>query len=315
MSYFLGVDTSNYTTSVALYDSDTGEIRQQKLLLPVAPGQAGLRQSDAVFHHTRQLPQMLEALCPQPVALQGVGVSARPRNADDSYMPCFLCGQGFARGLCAVCGVRLFETSHQVGHILAALYSADALHLLKAPFLAFHVSGGTTDCVLCEPDSQLLLKVTPVSTSLDLKAGQAVDRVGLLLGLRFPCGVALEQLAMQSTRHFRIRPVLRDGNCCLSGLENQCAQMLQKGESPADIARFCLCSISETILEMTRAAQTMRGALPLVYAGGVMSDRLIQDRLAEQVSAHFAAPAFSCDNAAGTALFAALSSRKESEAS
>lgn len=196
MAQILGIDTSNYTTSAALLDLETGEVHQEKQLLPVKVGEVGLRQSDAVFHHTRQLPELLERLRPflenNPVC--GVSVSTRPRNVDGSYMPCFLTGMGTARAVAAVSGVPLYETSHQVGHVLAALYSAGKLGEREKPFLAFHVSGGTTDSLYCEPDADMALKITPCGTSLDLKAGQAIDRVGLMLGLQFPCGKALEQL-------------------------------------------------------------------------------------------------------------------------
>ena len=172
MAVFLGLDTSNYTTSCALYDSEARTVRQQKQLLPVRSGEKGLRQSDAVFHHTVQLPALLEKLeLPQNIA--GIGVSVRPRNVEGSYMPCFLVGEGVARALGAALHVPVYRTSHQIGHILAALYSADKPELAGQRFLAFHVSGGTTDCVLCEPDAADHLRITPVSGSLDLKAGSS----------------------------------------------------------------------------------------------------------------------------------------------
>lgn len=308
MPVFLGLDTSNYTTSCALYDSDANAVVQQKQLLPVKPGERGLRQSDAVFHHTVQLPALIETLG-IPGEIAGIGVSTRPRSVDGSYMPCFLVGEGTARMLGAAMHVPVFRTSHQIGHILAALFSAGQLGLLHEPFLAFHVSGGTTDCVLCEPDAENgdFLHVTPISGSLDLKAGQAVDRVGVMMGLDFPCGIALEQLALQSRMQVRYKPTMREGSCCLSGLENQCRRMLDQGQAHEDVARFCLIAVSEVILEMTRCAIAQCGELPVLYAGGVMSDVLIRERL-EDRRRYFAAPEFSCDNAAGTAIFGALRS-------
>ena len=220
-------------------------------------------------------------------------------------MPCFLTGVGTARAVAAVTGVPLYETSHQVGHVLAALYSAGKLGACEKPFLAFHVSGGTTDSLYCEPDEQAALKITPCGTSLDLKAGQAIDRVGLMLGLQFPCGKALEQLAMQSRKPFRIKPVIRGVDCCLSGLENQCRKKLEQGEPPADIARFCLMTVAETVIAMTKAAQERHGKLPVLYAGGVMSNQLIRPLLAANAECWFAAPEFACDNAAGVAVYGA----------
>jgi N6-L-threonylcarbamoyladenine synthase len=202
--------------------------------------------------------------------------------------------------------VPVYRTSHQIGHILAALYSADALSLLRLPFLAFHVSGGTTDCVRCLPDAGELLRTIPEAASLDLKAGQLIDRVGVMLGLSFPCGASLEQLAMQSVNTYCYKPTMKGADCCLSGLENQCAKALADGWNPCDIAKFCLTAVSEVLLEMTRRVLAEGGICPVVYAGGVMSDRIIQDRLRSVPDAVFAQPQFSCDNAVGTAVYAAI---------
>ena len=311
MPEFLGIDTSNYTTSAAVYVSGENRIYQTKKLLPVREGELGLRQSDAVFHHTKQLPEMIEKLFSGNIlgAPRVVTASARPRNTEGSYMPCFLCGEGFARSYSAVTGARLYTTSHQVGHILAALYSADRLDLVREPFIAFHVSGGTTDCLLCEPDEEEVLRITEIGTSLDLKAGQAVDRVGVMLGLCFPCGAELEKLVAAADRHYKVKPVLKDGSCCLSGVENKCRSMLEKGETPGNIAAYCLDNIAETVIAMTAYAVENRGELPLVFAGGVMSDVIIRDRIISRFpSASFAQPQFSCDNAAGVAIYGYLKS-------
>lgn len=309
MPEFLGIDTSNYTTSAAVYVSEENRIYQAKKLLPVKDGELGLRQSDAVFHHTKQLPDMIEQLfnCNPAEKPAAVTASARPRNAEGSYMPCFLCGEGFARSLASVEKIPLYTTSHQIGHILAALYSADRLNLVNQRFIAFHVSGGTTDCLLCEPDRDNVLNITEIGTSLDLKAGQAVDRVGIMLGLGFPCGMELEKLASAADKHFKVKAVIRDGSCSLSGVENKCRDMFRKGEKPENTAAYCLDFIAETIIAMTSHAVEAYGNLPLIFAGGVMSDVIIRDRIISHFpQASFAAPQFSCDNAAGTAIYGYL---------
>lgn len=307
MPEYLGLDTSNYTTSCAVLDGSTRIIRQEKRLLPVKSGEAGLRQSDAVFHHTKQLPYLMEKLMPDKLnSLSAIGVSVRPRNIEGSYMPCFLCGETLARGIGAVTGAKIYATSHQTGHILAALYSAGRLSLIEKPFLAFHVSGGTTDCLLCEPDGESLIKITELGTSLDLKAGQAVDRVGLMMGLQFPCGKALEELAVKSDRKWKIKPVIKDGSCCLSGLQNQCEKLLSDGVSYEDTALYCLRAVEAAVSAMTEAALLKTGDIPVIYAGGVMSNKLIRSVLEERFGAYFAEPQFSCDNAAGTAVYAAI---------
>lgn len=307
----LGIDTSNYTTSAALYDTVSGEVRQEKLLLPVKSGELGLRQSDAVFHHTKQLPIVMGKLFDDTAQVpDAVGVSVRPRNTDGSYMPCFLCGEGLAESVSAVDKIPLYKTSHQIGHILAALYSAKKLELADERFIAFHVSGGTTDCLLVQPDGENILNITEIGTSLDLKAGQAVDRVGVMLGLQFPCGKQLEDLAKKSGKKFKINSALRDGSCCLSGVENKCGKMLAEGVLPEDTAMYCLQYIYSAIRGMTLYALEKHGKLPIVFAGGVMSDKIIRKQLESEFDAYFAEPEFSCDNAAGTAIFAALQLRK-----
>lgn len=311
MPEFLGIDTSNYTTSAAVYVSQENKIYQTKKLLPVKEGELGLRQSDAVFHHTRQLPEILEQLCSEYDfgGVSAVTASVAPRNESGSYMPCFLCGESFARSFAALEKIPFFASYHQTGHILAALYSADCLDLVKEKFIAFHVSGGTTDCLLCEADCESVLKITQLGTSLDLKAGQAVDRAGVMLGLRFPCGAELERLAQNADRSFKVKPVVKGGDCCLSGLENKCRGMLENGESRENIARYCLDFIAETVVLMTEAAVNSYGNLPLIFAGGVMSDMIIRERIISRFkNAKFAAPEFSCDNAAGAAIFGFLKS-------
>lgn len=314
MPDFLGIDTSNYTTSVAVYRSGENTIFQSKRLLPVKDGELGLRQSDAVFHHTKQLPEMIENVynfssLRNPCA---VSASVRPRNIDGSYMPCFLCGEGLARSLSAIGKIPFYATSHQVGHILAGLYSADRLSLVNEKFIAFHVSGGTTDCLLCEPDKDDVLKISEVGTSLDLKAGQAVDRVGLMLGLGFPCGAELEKIACKSGRNFKAKAVMKGADCCLSGLENKCRKMLDNGESPEDTAKYCLDFIAETVMAMTAEAVRNYGNLPLVFVGGVMSDKIIRRKIISRFGkASFAEPSFSCDNASGVAIYGYLKSSRK----
>ncbi|MDD6174465.1 MAG: peptidase M22 [Firmicutes bacterium] len=303
MSCVLGIDTSNYTTSAALYDSESNAMLQQKMLLPVREGALGLKQSDAVFHHTQQLPQVLKKLFAgtgrKPDA---VSVSVRPRDQEGSYMPCFTVGAGTASAIASAFSLPLTECSHQHGHLAAALYSCGKLEWVHRRFLAFHVSGGTTDALLVEPDAEKVFSPHLAASSLDLKAGQAVDRVGVMLGLRFPAGRELDRLARQSTAEFRIRPTLRGCDCSLSGIENQCKKMQQQGEAPADIAKFCIESVCAALDMMTERLLQKYGKLPLVFAGGVMSNSIISARLGEKYGASFAAPEFSCDNAAGVAL-------------
>ncbi|MGN0620697.1 MAG: peptidase M22 [Porcipelethomonas sp.] len=311
MPEFLGIDTSNYTTSAAVFDSESGEIRHKRKLLPVKEGQAGLRQSDALFHHVNQLSEVACGLLSDLSDLRGIGVSAFPRYAENSYMPCFLAGKTSAELLSSLSGAELFYTSHQTGHIMAALYSFGGFDLMNREFLAFHVSGGTTECLLCRPDEEQIISAKLFSSTLDLKAGQAVDRSGLMLGLKFPCGQELEKLAGKSSKTFNVRPSMKGRNCSLSGLENMCRKMIDDGADKCDTAKFCLTYIGETLLKMTDEAVSELGNIPIVFAGGVMSDLLIKNIIRKKYDAYFAEPEFSCDNAAGTAIIAAEKYRRK----
>lgn len=308
MSRILGIDTSNYATSVAVFDSDNGGIIKSRRLLPVKEGELGLRQSDAVFHHTKQFSQVicdLKGCCSQ---LEGVSVSIKPRWVEGSYMPCFLVGEAIGESIAVTHNCDVYKTSHQVGHILAGLYSCDKLDLLKnnKPFLAFHISGGTTDLLLCTPDKEQVLITEEIAHSLDLKAGQLIDRVGIMLGLQFPCGIELEKLASRSNKTFKIKPTLKGNDCCLSGGENLCRKMIEKGETKEDTALFSLMYVYEAIRGMTLLAKEKYGDLDILYVGGVMSDKIISDKLNSELNGFFAKPDFSCDNASGVALFGAI---------
>lgn len=304
---FLGIDTSNYTTSFAFYDGQ--ELTQSKKLLPVKEGEKGIRQSDAVFHHTKAYPQLLgELLSKTGNNIKAVGVSVTPTTQIGSYMPCFLVGEGAATAIAASLNVPLFKFSHQQGHIAAALFSANKTELLNERFLAFHVSGGTTDLVLCEPDDGGIFKTTPFSSSSDLKAGQAVDRIGVKMGLAFPAGQGIEALALKSGKAYKNKIKLTDGKCSLSGLQNKCEKMLLDGEAQEDVAKYLLTYIADCVLAMTEFALNELGELPVVYAGGVMSNSIIQKYLSERnKNSFFAEPQLSCDNAAGIAFLACKS--------
>lgn len=324
---WVGFDTSNYTTSAAACTTDgDGEITviaNCKCPLPVAEGARGLRQSDAVFAHVKNLPTVVRDL--RGILEEGnyrvaaVGVSATPRDAADSYMPCFLTGIIAAESFAAGSGTEVYRFSHQSGHIMAALYSSGALSegkLLTDDFLAFHVSGGTTEAVVAHP-REGGFDVEIVGYGADLHAGQVIDRVGVMMGLDFPCGKALEELAVQNTKPLpQIKTSVKEGICHLSGLENQAAALWKQTADPALVAAYTLTTIGKSLRKMTDQLQTKRfeqgeKPLPAVYAGGVMSNKFIRPILTKGAGwkVYFSEPAFSADNAAGTAILAALASR------
>lgn len=305
---YLGFDTSNYTTSVALYFPDENRIVHRKKLLPVKEGEKGLRQSDAVFHHTVQLSEITESLFDEvKPEIDGVGASAFPRMAEGSYMPCFLVGLNTAKILSSSLSKNVKITSHQNGHIVAALFSADSLRLLKERFIAFHISGGTTEALLVEPDEDEVIKCTLIASSLDLKAGQAIDRAGVMMGLRFPCGAEMDILSRESDRTFgKVKVYSKGKDISLSGLENKCKKLFDEGESKADISKFCFHYICSALETMTDKILEEYGNLPILYSGGVMSNSLIKERLTKKYGGLFATPEFSSDNAAGVAILTYL---------
>lgn len=305
---FLGIDTSNYTTSIAVYDTEKGVVQNLKQLLDVKQGQRGLRQSDAVFSHTVNLPQLIRQLDADMSLIEAVGVSTRPRDAEGSYMPCFLAGKAVAEGIAKALDKPLFTFSHQAGHIAAALYSAGKLPLRHERFIAFHFSGGTSEAVLCTPSDDTVFACEAVAASLDLKAGQAIDRAGVMLGLKFPAGRELDALARLSNKSYNIRPPFKGYDPSISGLENRCKKMLDSGESREDIARYAVDFVRCVVDKMSADCRARFGDIPLIYAGGVMSNSIISEYISKKFGGSFAAPEFSSDNAAGTAVLAAIRS-------
>lgn len=303
---YIGFDTSNYTTSVALFDGKN--VVNKKKLLTVKQGERGLRQSEAVFQHTVNMPELISEL-KFDEKIDAVGVSTRPRNIDKSYMPCFLVGVNNAVSFSKSLGVDLYKTSHQIGHILSALYSVDRLDLINERFIAFHVSGGTTEALLVEPDENEIIKATVIAQSLDLKAGQAIDRTGVLLGLTFPCGKKLDEMSLKCEKEFRHRLSFKNLDCSLSGVENKVKNMVGN-TNENEIAKFVITYIADTIDKMTENIIDKYGNLPLVFAGGVMSNTIINERISKKYNAYFAKPELSCDNAVGIAIYAYLKDKK-----
>lgn len=307
---YLGIDTSNYATSVAIYNAETQKIDASvKLVLEVQPDHLGLRQSDAVFAHTKNVPVAYRQLAEQTDIhhMSAVGVSAKPRDAEDSYMPCFLTGIGAAKLVADTRNIPLFSFSHQAGHIMSALYGTGFAQERKKQFIAFHLSGGTTDTMLCDLDGAAL-KIERIASSMDAYAGQIVDRIGSKLGLPFPAGQMLSEIATQSDTKDCAKPVLKGLDCCLSGLENQCIKRILDGYDNAYVARYCLNSIAEIVTRIVDKLIILYGSdMDIIFAGGVMSSCIIRDALRSSFDhVYFCEPAWlSGDNAVGIAILAA----------
>ncbi len=302
---YVGFDTSNYTTSAAVCSEEGEVLANLRLPLPVAEGERGLRQSDAVFSHTRNLAPICRELrdAVRGIEIRAVGCSARPRSAEGSYMPCFLAGISAATAFAAAIGVPVYEFSHQDGHVMAAAYSSGASEsLLRAPFVAFHVSGGTTEMLRVTPSNDSF-SVELLGGTADLHAGQAIDRVGVMMGMRFPCGRELESAAAENTQKVPAPKISVEGGVChFSGLENLSQKLWRETEDKALVSAFVLEYCAKTLKKLTDHIDSLDPDLPVVYAGGVMSNRYLQSVLSKRKNTYFAEPSFSADNAAGIAL-------------
>lgn len=303
----LGFDTSNYTTSIAYYSEQC--VRSCARLLPVKEGALGLRQSDALFHHVTRLPELAKDLFSEVdiSSVRAIGVSNRPRDVEGSYMPCFLAGESQAIVMAEALKLPLYRFSHQQGHIAAAVWSAGRMDLLDTPHLAWHLSGGTTELLLVQPEAYAP-KAERIGGTEDISAGQLIDRTGKLLGQAFPAGKAIDALSRQTDSKEFFRVKLRGLEFSFSGLQNKTEQYFEKTASAEDTAQYALRSVIEAVLAVTRQACKQYPGLPVVFSGGVASNSLLRE-LAREFDPIFAKPEFSTDNAMGTAILAARQER------
>ncbi len=311
----IGLDTSCYTTSAAAVTVDGQVIASSRKLLPVPEGQRGLRQSEMVFIHTKQLPERMQEVAEAVKGRKVVAVCASryPRDDENSYMPAFQVGDAQARSLAAVLGVPCFACSHQRGHIHAAM--VDSGVNTQMPMLAVHLSGGTTE-VLSYTGDQLKL----LGGSLDLHAGQLVDRTGVTLGLPFPAGPHLEALALQGKSE-ALLPTSMDPSglwCHLSGAETQVQRWISMGTMPREnIAMEVYDLLARTVARLVLQAGRTAGISQVLIAGGVASSKLFRPLVTERIHKKdmgfhvcFGKPEYSGDNAVGVALIGAAAYRR-----
>ena len=297
----IGFDTSNYTTSIAFFDGTDGVNCSR--LLPVKPGELGLRQSDAVFSHTKSLPELSGRLFSHVKGneIGAIAVSTRPRAVEGSYMPCFMVGYSHAKMLADSCGVPLFEVSHQQGHVAACLWSAGRLDLMDKPHLAWHLSGGTTELLLVEPDGKNV-KCTRIGGTTDISAGQLIDRTGVMLDLPFPAGKHVDALSKEASNTDVFKVKCTGLEFSLSGVQNKVQQYAQSN-APAETAAYALRCVCNAVLAATKNAQKAYPGLEVVFSGGVASNSMLR-QVMEPMGAVFSQPQFSTDNAMGVAVLA-----------
>ena len=306
----IGFDTSNYRTSVAAVTLDGEILVNHRELLPVTSGERGLRQSDAVFAHIRQLRNSEEAL---REALKGsriaaVAASTRPRDGETSYMPVFQVGYTAGSLLAAALNVPFYETTHQRGHLAAAMAGTGLEK--EERLLAVHLSGGTTDLLVMDADS-----VTQIGGSADLHAGQLVDRAGVAMGLPFPSGEELEELAALGHSEARLGCSMEDRDlvCHLSGAETKVQQWIRDGSLPReDVAREIYDLLARTLVRMLKAGTEKTGIRKALVTGGVAASALLRQLMEQRrmktrgcPDIVFGRPEMSGDNAAGVAMIGA----------
>ena len=296
----IGIDTSNYTSSIAFFDGESGVNCSR--LLPVRPGELGLRQSDAVFAHIKSLPDLSGRLFSNAEVgkITAVGVSTRPRAVEGSYMPCFMVGYSHAKLLSDALGVPLIEVSHQQGHVAASLWSAGHLELMDEPHLAWHLSGGTTELLLVEPEGKNV-KCTKIGGTTDISAGQLIDRTGVMLDLPFPAGKHVDALSKEAVLKETFKVKCPGMEFSLSGVQNKVQQFHQKNGIPAETAAFALRCVASAVYQATQNALKAYPGLKVVFSGGVASNSMLREVIAP-LSPIFCEPQYSTDNAMGVAV-------------
>ncbi|QOX62744.1 O-sialoglycoprotein endopeptidase [Anoxybacterium hadale] len=310
----LGIDTSNYTTSLAVTDI-SGEIKlDARKLLTVKQGERGLRQSHALFQHMENLPVLiLKALeSTDKHRIAAVAASSRPRPVEGSYMPVFKAGVNYGKVMAASLGVPFFEFSHQEGHLEAVKYNSPLTEV--GDYLAYHLSGGTSE-LLKVSNGQINI----LGGSRDLSFGQVIDRIGVVLGMDFPCGKQLDQMAIDARDkldaadnkklHLLKKIPVSGLEINLSGLETQCRRHLENGADPEWLIYELFHHMGSCLAVLTEKAVTESGCSHVLFTGGVTASSFIRtelktyfnDRLVfgRHIQIMFGDPALSSDNAVG----------------
>lgn len=298
---YLGFDTSNYTTSVACCGDTILNVRK---ILKVKNGERGLRQSDALFQHIKQLPDLFKELSGgiDTKDIAGIGVSTRPRNVDGSYMPVFLAGESFARVCADSLNVPLYTFSHQEGHIMSGIHSCKNFELLEKPFISVHLSGGTCEILLTKYENGHFISDI-IGGTKDISAGQLIDRVGVALGLDFPCGKELEKISQKSDNIIKL-PVNTDkGYMNFSGIETKALSLIDEYKRE-DLAYSLFLSISKALIKSINYCIKEHNIGNVLIVGGVASNKIIKENLCKNLCAEvsFASVELSTDNALGIAL-------------
>ena len=305
---FLGIDCSAYTSSLALVDREERLVWEGRKALTVREGSLGLRQSEAVFAHIKNLPLLWEegASRLENARLAAVAASVKPRPVAGSYMPVFKVSEAAGALIARTLGIHFYTFSHQEGHIAAGLWSSG---LPPGHYLAVHLSGGTTELLSVKAKEGAHLEIDRIGGSSDLHACQFVDRIGVAMGLGFPAGPALEEWACRGRTGAITLPLAVKGTAIsFSGPASHAQRLLERGCNRHDLARAAELCIADSLAEALHAACSAGVYAGILIAGGVAANAYIRERLLQRgpgIPLHFASPAFAGDNAAGLAVLAA----------
>lgn len=301
MTYILGIDTSAYTTSLALIDSENNEIlADERKVLEVKKGQKGLRQQEAVFQHLKNLPELYGRIAKDLSKVKIVSVSSRPRNEEGSYMPVFLVGQNFGKVISHTLNCKYIEYSHQENHISASLI--DNYKEIDYSLLAVHISGGTTEFVSAKK-SLKGFETKIVGGTKDITFGQLIDRLGTLMEFPFPCGKHMEEYLKGKRSEKITTPAISKGTFInLSGMENYYSNLLDK-HTKETIINSLFEYIAECILHILKALSHLKFKRVLI-SGGVASNSYVRNYINHHIKDYeilFPAVENSSDNAVGLA--------------
>lgn len=304
--YSIGIDTSNYKTSLALVDNEGSIIKDSRKLLEVKHGERGLRQSEALFQHVNNLPVLFKELFSDlgneiQNNIRCIAVSTKPRPVDGSYMPVFNAGRSAAETLAAAMCIPCYEFSHQEGHIEAVRHGSPLMKSDK--FITFHFSGGTTEAVLVQNGVDMTSEYSIVGGSKDISYGQLLDRVGVALGMAFPSGEKMDAIALSSNRGENVLTEIKcnDGYVNLSGIETQCMKSMKCCNSEDLIAEL-FEKITASISSMTDQISKKYEINDFLFAGGVSSSSYLREHLNLDLNCYFGDQKLSTDNAVGIAL-------------
>jgi N6-L-threonylcarbamoyladenine synthase len=289
-------------------------VHDRRMMLAVPPGGRGLRQSDAVFAHVKNIRAFFSEVAGdlpfhwdgggERFDVQSVAFSEKPCPVEKSYMPVFCVGASHAAAYAAALGITPYALTHQHGHLYAAFLGND---VPDGAYGAMHVSGGTLDLVRMTIDKGLITLIEPAGGSLDITCGQLIDRVGVAAGLPFPSGAHMEKLYRPGTKKLAVKV---DGiHANLSGAETQALRRLASGEDPAEVCSSAFDCVAETLGRLiVNAAETL-GMTRFVLTGGVMAGSVIRERLtaeghAKGIGLILTQREYCGDNACGLALAA-----------